>query len=502
MASVVVGLGKTGASCLRYFAKHGIAAAATDSRPNPPGLAELGPLAQRLDLRLGGFDLALLDHASQILLSPGVSPDEPIARAARARGIEVLGDVELFARAVRAPVIGITGTNGKSTVTSLVARMAAAAGRRVLAGGNLGVPALDLLDQPVPDLYVLELSSFQLETTSSLELAAAAVLNVTADHLDRYASLEDYARAKARIFNHAATLVLNADDARVAAMGGEFTGRESARGEAVRGESLRADSIGGDSLGGEAMGGKSLGRGSIGGESVRAQSVRATGAGVAPGGRRVVTFSTQRAEADFSVLRRGAQTLLVGHGEPLIDAARLKISGIHNVANALAALALGDAAGLELAAMLSALEAFPGLPHRSEWVAERARVRFVDDSKGTNVGATSAAVDGLNGPLVVIAGGVGKGQDFAPLAAAFCGKVRHAVLIGQDAPALERALSGVCGTERAASMAAAVEAAARAALPGDTVLLSPACASLDMFRDYAERGAVFAAAVRALPVPP
>jgi len=190
MASVVVGLGKTGASCLRFLAKRGIAVSATDTRAAPPGLTELGGLAKTLDIRLGGFDLSLLDGASQVLMSPGVSLEEPIASQARARGIEVLGDIELFARAVRAPVIGITGTNGKSTVTSMVASMAAAAGRRVLAGGNLGVPALDLLEQPIPDLYVLELSSFQLETTSSLTLKAAVVLNVTADHMDRYASIE------------------------------------------------------------------------------------------------------------------------------------------------------------------------------------------------------------------------------------------------------------------------------------------------------------------------
>jgi UDP-N-acetylmuramoylalanine--D-glutamate ligase len=237
------------------------------------------------------------------------------------------------------------------------------------------------------------------------------------------------------------------------------------------------------------------------GESPRAAAAGAAG-GAASGQRRVVTFSTQHADADYAVLRRGAQMLLVRHGEPLIDAARLKIPGIHNVANALAALALGDAVGLELPAMLRALEAFPGLPHRSEWVADLAGVRYIDDSKGTNVGATSAAVAGLAGPLVMIAGGLGKGQDFAPLAAAFRGKVRHAVLIGRDAPALEQALFGVCGTERAASMQDAVAAAARAALPGDTVLLSPACASLDMFRDYAARGDAFAAAVRALAVPP
>ena len=436
MASVVVGLGKTGASCLRYFAKHGIPAAATDSRRSPPGLAELGPLARTLDIRLGAFDLSLLDGASQVLMSPGVSLDEPIARAARARGIEVLGDVELFARAVHAPVIGITGTNGKSTVTSLVAAMASAAGRRVLAGGNLGTPALDLLDQPVPDLYVLELSSFQLETTTSLDLVAAVVLNVTADHMDRYATVLDYARAKERIFARAATVVRNTDDPLVMEMGG-----------------------------------------------------------AAP---KVVTFSTQRTDADYCLLRDGTRTYLCRHGAAVFEMARMKITGLHNAANALAALALGDAAGLPLAAMLQALENFPGLPHRSAWVADFRGVRYVDDSKGTNVGATLAAVDGMPGPLVVIAGGVAKGQDFAPLAAAFRGKVRHVVLIGQDAGEVERALAGVVSAEHAASMQEAVAAATRAAQPGDTVLLSPACASLDMFRDYGHRGDVFAAAVRAL----
>jgi UDP-N-acetylmuramoylalanine--D-glutamate ligase len=427
---------------LRYFAKRGIPASATDTRRTPPGLEELGSLAKSIDIRLGGFDLSLLEGATQLLMSPGVSLEEPIASQARARGIEVLGDIELFARAAKAPVIGVTGTNGKSTVTSLVAHMAAAAGRRVLAGGNLGKPALDLLDEPVPDLYVLELSSFQLETTSSLDLLAAVVLNVTADHLDRYASIEAYARAKARIFARAATVVLSADDPQVAAM-------------------------------------------------------RATVSGAA----RIVTFSTQRAGADFTLMRQGRETLLARRGEPLLDTSRMKITGLHNAANALAALALGEAAHLPLAAMLEALESFPGLEHRSQWVADVAGVRYVDDSKGTNVGATLAAVSGLTGPLIVIAGGEGKGQDFSPLAAAFRGKVRHVVLIGKDAPAIESALRGVCTIERAATLPAAVGAAAGAARPGDTVLLSPACASFDMFRDYAQRGDVFAAAVRALRSP-
>ena len=441
MHAVVVGLGKTGASCLRYLARRGTRVSATDSRLAPPGLAEIGEFAGQVELKLGGFDLSLLEGASQLLVSPGVSLDEPIAREARARGIDVLGDIELFARAVRAPVIGITGTNGKSTVTTLVARMAAAAGRTVLAGGNLGEPALDLLEQPVPDLYVLELSSFQLETTASLSLAAAVVLNITADHLDRYGSVADYARAKERIYARAATIVLNADDPVVAAMGVRY--REQ--------------------------------------------------------GAQVVTFSLEHATSDFHLERDGARTFLAHHGRRLLDTALMKIGGLHNAANALAALALGAAVGLPVSAMLAALQSFPGLSHRAAWVADVDGVRYIDDSKGTNVGATIAAVTGLPGPLVMIAGGEGKGQDFAPLAPAFRGKVRHTVLIGKDGAAIGRALAGVCPAESVGSMEAAVGAAQRVARPGDTVLLSPACASLDMFRDYGHRGDAFAAAVRALP---
>jgi UDP-N-acetylmuramoylalanine--D-glutamate ligase len=446
MNSVVVGLGKTGASCVRYLTKRGDRVSATDSRGAPPGLKELGGLAASVELRLGGFDLSLLEGASQVLMSPGVSLDEPIAKAARARGIDVLGDVELFARDVHAPVIGVTGTNGKSTVTTLVARMAAAAGRRVLAGGNLGEPALDLLEQPTPELYVLELSSFQLETTSSLVLKAAVVLNVTPDHLDRYPSVAAYARAKGRIFAKASTVVLNADDPWVLAM--------------------------------------------------RDQNGSAAA--------RTVTFSTQRTDTDFSLVRHGTQIYLARRGERLLDVTRMKISGLHNAANALAALALGEAVGLPDRAMLEALEQFPGLSHRSSWVADIGGVRYIDDSKGTNVGATIAAVTGMAGPLVIIAGGEGKGQDFKPLAGAFRGKVREAVLIGKDAPAIAAALDGVCRTdtvasrEAAAAMDAAVGAAHRIAVAGDTVLLSPACASFDMFRDYGHRGDVFAAAVEKL----
>jgi UDP-N-acetylmuramoylalanine--D-glutamate ligase len=437
MKSVVVGLGKTGASCVRYLAKRGDRVSATDTRRAPPGLTEIKGLDSSIDLRLGGFDLSLLDGASQLLMSPGVSLAEPIAQAAIAQGIEVLGDVELFAREVRAPVIGVTGTNGKSTVTTLVARMAAAAGRRVLAGGNLGEPALDLLEQPIPDLYVLELSSFQLETTSSLVLQAAAVLNVSADHMDRYPSVAAYARAKGRILANASTVVLNADDPWVVAM----------RDSAYRNNA------------------------------------------------RTVTFSIQKSSADFYLLRDGAQAFLSRRGERLIDTARMKLTGLHNSANALAALALGEAAGLGMPEMLQALESFPGLTHRSSWVADIDGVRYIDDSKGTNVGATIAAVSGMPGPVVLIAGGEGKDQDFAPLAAALAGKTRRVLLIGKDAPAVAAAIQGVCATETFATLEEAVRAAHRIAQAGDTVLLSPACSSLDMFRDYGHRGDVFAAAV-------
>jgi UDP-N-acetylmuramoylalanine--D-glutamate ligase len=290
-------------------------------------------------------------------------------------------------------------------------------------------------------LYVLELSSFQLETTSSLALEAAVVLNVTADHLDRYGSVAQYAHAKARIFANASTIVLNADDPWVAAM-------------------------------------------RTGGERHAAA--------------RTVTFSIAREDTDFSLKRSGTQIFLARRGEKLLDTARMKISGLHNAANALAALALGEAVGLPQPEMLEALESFPGLSHRSSWVADIGGVRYIDDSKGTNVGATIAAVAGMPGPLVMIAGGEGKGQDFTPLAAAFRGKVRMAILIGKDAPAIASVLKGVSPTKTVVSMEEAVAMAQRIAVRGDTVLLSPACASFDMFRDYGHRGDVFAASVHKL----
>ena len=338
--------------------------------------------------RTGGFDARLLERADIVVTSPGVPLDDPFFVQARARGLDIVGDIELFARAADAPVVGITGTNGKSTVTTLLGRMAERAGVRVRVGGNLGQPALDLLDRGPTDLYVLELSSFQLDTTHSLRLKASVVLNVTADHMDRYATLKAYAASKARIYANSETAVVNADE--------PLSGAHAA--------------------------------------------ARAARAHLQPGGRASADFSPD--DAGRLARARGWRAAAM----PLMPLAALRISGRHNAANALATLALGDALRLPLAPMLDELREFTGLPHRAQWVAEIGGVRYINDSKGTNVGATLAAVGGLAGPLVVIAGGDGKGQDFAPLAAAFRGKVRTTVLLGRDAGLIETALAGICHT--------------------------------------------------------
>jgi UDP-N-acetylmuramoylalanine--D-glutamate ligase len=436
--AVIVGLGRTGLSCARYLRARGWRLAVTDTRQKPPELAGLAALDPTMPLSVGGLDIRLLDGADCVVASPGVSLAEPFFVEARRRGVEVVGDIELFARAADAPVVGITGTNGKSTVTTLVGRMAQRAGLRVRVGGNLGEPALDLLGMGAPtELYVLELSSFQLDATTSLDLKAATVLNVSPDHLDRYPTVAAYADSKARIFARCETAVINLDDPLVVAMPRP--------------------------------------------------------------GQKTVSFSLRASiGADYAVATRDGEWWLTRRDEALLPVAAMKIKGLHNAANALASLALGDALGLGMPAMLEELATFTGLPHRSQWVADVHGVTYINDSKGTNVGATIAAVSGMQGPLVMIAGGDGKNQDFAVLADAFRGKVRHTVLIGRDAAAIAVALKGVCTLEMCSSLEDAVRAAAKAAQPGDTVLLSPACASLDMFRDYTHRGAVFTQAVKEL----
>jgi UDP-N-acetylmuramoylalanine--D-glutamate ligase len=474
-SAVIVGLGRTGLSCARYLHARGWRLAVTDTRAQPPELARLTELDAQIPVRVGGLDTRLLDDAVCVVASPGLSLADPFFVEARRRGLEIVGDIELFARAVDAPVAGITGTNGKSTVTTLVGRMAERAGIKVRVGGNLGEPALDLLsaarrETQRTQLYVLELSSFQLEATTTLDLKAAAVLNVSPDHLDRYESVESYAHAKARLFARCDTAVINLDDPLVMAM--------PCPGQRTLSFSLRA-SIGANYC-------------------LTAESGLRLSSSAESGLRPFQPAGERRDFRPLGVATRDTEWWLTRRGEALLSVSAMKIKGLHNAANALAALALGEALGFPMPAMLAELTAFPGLPHRSQWVADIQGVTYINDSKGTNVGATLAAVSGMAGPLVMIAGGDGKNQDFAPLADAFRGKVRHTVLIGRDGPAIARALHGVCTLESCASLEEAVRAAARAAQPGDTVLLSPACASLDMFRDYTHRGAVFAQAVKEL----
>lgn len=438
---VVVGLGLTGLSVLRFLSRFELDLAVVDSRAEPPGLAELRRELPTLERHFGPFDSALLRSADALVLSPGVALSEPAIAQAAAAGVEVVGDVELFARLARAPIAAITGSNGKSTVTTLLAALGEAAGQRVAVGGNIGRPVLALLDEPIPDVYVLELSSFQLETTRSLHAATAVVLNISADHMDRYANLADYAAAKAGIYRHCDTPIVNADDARVAAM---------------------------------------------------APAAIAYGLGEPNAGQR---YGRRQSEAGL-MLARGERDLLA--------VADLPVPGAHNQANALAALALGEALGFDLDGMLGAVRAFTGLPHRSNRVADIRGVCWINDSKGTNVGAAQAAIAGVSealagGKLILIAGGLGKGQDFAPLAGALAGTARAVVLMGRDAAQIEAVLPATVPCVGANDMATAVQKAAELAQPGDTVLLSPACASFDMFTGFEDRGAQFEAAVAGLP---
>ncbi len=437
--TLVVGMGLTGMACVRFLAARGKPFAVADSRTAPPALDSLGREYPGVDYFLGTFDSELFCSVGTLLVSPGLPLDDPAISAARDAGVEVIGDIELFARHADAPVVAITGSNGKSTVTTLVAEMAKQAGRDVRVGGNIGTPALDLLQERAPDLYVLELSSFQLELTRSLNAAAAVVLNISDDHLDRHGSLEHYTALKQRVYHGDGAMIINRDDPRVALM--------------------------------------------------------------AESSRRLVYFGMQPplAEGDYGLIRQQNTSYLVRGSERLIAVDEMKLPGAHNHANALAALALGEALGLDRAAMLEALRVFAGLPHRCQWIAEHNQVNFYNDSKGTNVGATLAAIEGMPGEKVVlIAGGEGKGADFSPLREALIRRGRAVVLIGRDAELIAQAWHDTVPLQRAESMENAVRTAAALARPGDSVLLSPACASFDMFANYQQRGEVFAAAVRGL----
>ena len=438
----VLGLGDTGFSALRWLRQMGAEVVMFDSRLHPSGQDRLQEEFPDVECHLGPFNAALLAEMDMIVASPGVSLKEPVIAQLMAEGKSVVGDVELFAR-FRAPyakVIAITGSNGKTTVTTLVGEICKQAGLNTIVAGNIGMPVLDTLQMTAPDVYVLELSSFQLEATHHLQVDAATVLNLSEDHMDRYTGMQEYAQAKARIYQHARMAIVNRDDPSSAVLAGQLP---------------------------------------------------------------QVSFGVNPAPGinDYGLNEMG---WLCAGNRHYIEADSLNIRGKHNIANALAAIALTQAIGVDKVSILHTVQSFTGLPHRVEWVATIDDVDFYDDSKGTNVGATCAAISGMlkHGQpqkVVLIAGGDGKGQDFHPLRAAIGQHARAVVLIGRDGPKIQQVLQNVqIPVVDAVDLTAAVHIAKTLAEAGDAVLLSPACASFDMFRNYEHRAQVFVEAVKAM----
>lgn len=437
---VVVGLGQTGLSCVRYLSDQGKSVMVMDTRENPPGLQELIQTFPQVKVTLGQLDEAALCAADEIILSPGLALSTPEIQAAQSKGVLIRGDIDLFAESAKAPVIAITGSNGKSTVTTLVGEMAKADGINVGVGGNLGVPALDLLSDD-RELYVLELSSFQLETTRALNASSVVLLNLSEDHMDRYPSKMAYLQAKQRIFFGAKTVVVNDDEPLSSPM-------------------------------------------------VNTQMT-------------LLHYGLSSPDIQkFSVITEAGQRYLCKGFDALIKVSELKVRGEHNISNSLAALALGDSVGISMRAMLDALKDFKGLAHRCEFVRSVNQVDYVNDSKGTNPGAVVTALNGLGkeipGKIVLIAGGDAKGADLSSLLEPVKKFVKALVLIGRDAGKFEDLLASCVPVQRASSMSDAVRSAAKLAKQGDLVLLSPACASFDMFKNYEHRGAVFAEEVMGL----
>lgn len=432
---MVVGIGATGLSIARYLQRSNGNAMFFDSREEPPGLEELKEIFPDAKVLLGGSKLP--KSVQRIIASPGVADSHPLLAKARKKKIEVVSDIELFAREACAPFVAVTGSNGKSTVTTLLYHMCIADGREVLAGGNLGEPALDLLDQDKPDVYVLELSSFQLQRTQNLPAQIAVLLNVSPDHLDWHKDEDEYRQSKYRVFRDAKAAVINRSD------------EEAAK------HTRHCD--------------------------------------------QVVSFGPDAPEDGHYGLRVDDEETYLARGETLLLATRdLAMYGMHNQLNALAALAAGDLLGLEVEAMLQVLIEFPGLPHRMQFVARIGAVDYINDSKATNVAAAVASIESIDKMLVLVAGGDGKGGDFGDLSGAVEDKLRGAVLIGKDAEKIAHALETVMPVHFADTMGAAVSMAAQCAESDDTVLLAPACASLDQYKNYMERGDSFCKAVEAL----
>lgn len=439
---IVIGLGLTGLSCIRFLSQHHLPFVVMDSRECPPNLEKFRLEYPGVAVYTGNaWPQEILNQAACLVVSPGVPIALPAIQTAKAHGVEIIGDIELFARHNQVPVIAITGSNGKSTVTTLVGEMAKAAGKKVAVIGNIGTPVLEVLANPQDyDLMVMELSSFQLETTSSLRPLAATVLNITPDHMDRYAGVADYAAAKHRIYHLAQHAIINQQDPLSASYGLQmqttchyFTLAEPKQGE-----------------------------------------------------------WGLRWQGDICWLAHGEQLLLPTY--------KMKMFGQHNYANALSALALGHASGLPMESMLQALQTFSGLAHRCQTIACVNDVQWINDSKGTNIGACQAALEGigkqLTGKIVLLLGGDGKGADFSdlePMVTRFC---RELIVMGKDTPLIQQALAQSVATRVANNMQEAVQIASKAAMAGDVVLLSPACSSLDQYRDFAHRGEIFVEAVK------
>jgi UDP-N-acetylmuramoylalanine--D-glutamate ligase len=438
---LVAGLGKTGLSIARYLHRNKKSFVVFDTRKEAPGLVEFRVEFPYVPLYVEHVPAEILSQLTDIITSPGLSLDTPFLKEAIQAGVDVYGDIECLARESNAPMIAITGTNGKSTVTTLVGDMAKAAGLRVAVAGNIGTPVLDILDDEHQyDLWVLELSSFQLDLTNSLSPVVATILNVTPDHLDRHHTLEAYVQAKQRVYHQAKVALFHRDDSYTIPAAKYNT-------------NLPSFSFGQDSP-------------SVG---------------------------------NWGLITKGDRVFLAKGTDCLLPVESLLIKGVHNWLNALAAAALAEAAGIPMHYILDVLTTFGGLPHRCEWIRTLDDVDWINDSKGTNVGATISAINGIGGSMqgkiVLIAGGQGKGADFQELAQPLADYVRSIVLIGEDADKMEKALADVVPIVRASSLDNAVTMARTHAKPGDVVLLSPACASLDMFRDFNHRGEVFASSV-------
>ncbi len=437
--AVVVGLGKTGLSCVRYLSKQGLNIAVTDSREDPPRLTSLKSEFGSIPVYLGNISAKVLLVSDQIILSPGVSLENKSVKKAIDHGIPVIGDVELFCQQAQAPIIAISGSNGKSTVTTLVAEMTHNAGLKTCVGGNLGTPVLELLDKSIPDVYVLELSSFQLETTFSLNAHASVVLNVSPDHMDRYKSLDDYIGAKNKIYSGQGLMVINQDDKAVSAMSDDS--RES------------------------------------------------------------ISFSLSKPDGNnFGVMIDNDELWLCQGNDKIIKQNELLIKGEHNIANALAAMALASSVNVPIDTIIETLKVFKGLQHRCQLVKTINDVSWYNDSKATNVGACIASIKGLCdlGEIILIAGGDSKGADLSSLASVVNQNVKHVLLMGIDANKLADVIGKNVSFEFVADMHEAVNRASQITTRGDLVLLAPACASLDMYDNYQQRGDAFVSAVNTL----